>query len=71
MNLLLKIALGLIGISAIMFVLAASLFTYSGESLHPIISTRGMYSFMLWLPVFLFGGLLLIIVGIAKLATNS
>ena len=71
MNLLLKIALGLIGMSAIMFVFAASLFTYSGEKLHPIISTMGMYSFMLWLPFFLLGGLLLIIVGIAKLATNS
>jgi hypothetical protein len=55
-----KYRLSLIGVFIIilgigMFFFAASIFTYQGNSLNPIVSKLGMYSFILWLPTIIFG----------------
>jgi len=56
-----KIALWIIGLGVIMFFTGASIFTYRGNALHPIISKIGMWSFILWFPMVLLGLILLFI----------
>jgi hypothetical protein len=46
-----------------MFIFGASMFSYAGPSLNPIISKLGMYSFFLWLPV-LGIGLVMFFIGV-------
>ncbi|MCK3685813.1 hypothetical protein [Maribellus sp. YY47] len=53
-----KIGIGLSILGALMFLTAASLFTYRG-SINPIVSKIGMYSFMLWLPAIILGVILI------------
>ena len=38
-----------------MFIFGASMFTYRGNGLNPIVSKLGMYSFFLWLPTIAVG----------------
>ena len=56
-----KIGIGVTILGIGMFVLGASLFTYQGERLNPIISDIGMYSFLLWLPTLITGLILVCI----------
>jgi len=49
-----------------MFVFGASIFSYQGNHLNPIINKAGMYSFFLWLPTIIIG-----IVMLAKKVTGS
>jgi hypothetical protein len=51
-----KIAgLFLIILGVAMLFLGASLFSYSGPPLNPIVDKLGMYSFLFWLPVLIIG----------------
>lgn len=50
-----KLGIGMILVSVIMFFVGASLFTYRGGNLNPIISHIGMYSFLFWLPTLIIG----------------
>ena len=47
------IAVTILGIG--MFFVGASLFSYQGPTLSPIISDIGMYSFLIWLPTIITG----------------
>ena len=44
-----------------MFLFGASMFTYQGPTLNPIVSKLGMYSFFFWLPTIITGIILLFI----------
>jgi len=46
---------GLIALGIAMLFFGASLFSYSGKPLDPIISTIGKYSFLLWIPTIVLG----------------
>jgi hypothetical protein len=43
-----------------MFIFGASLFTYQGQPLNPVINKLGMYSFFLWLPTICVGIFLIV-----------
>lgn len=53
-----KIGIGLIVLSAILFVIAASLFTFRGN-VTPFIRTLSEITFISWLPTFVIGGFIL------------
>ena len=61
-----KNGLSLIILGIAMFVFGASIFSYQGNHLNPIINKAGMYSFFLWLPTIIIG-----IVMLAKKVTGS
>ena len=63
-----KIGIIMIIVGVIMFFVGASLFSYQGKPLNPIISDVGMYSFILWLPTIITGAILLLI---KKKSNNS
>jgi hypothetical protein len=50
-----KVGTGIIILGIAMFLFGASLFSYQGPRLHPIISDVGQFSFMLWLPRLILG----------------
>ncbi|WP_147425634.1 hypothetical protein [Mucilaginibacter gracilis] len=43
----------LLGIGMLIFV--ATMFSYQGSELNPLVSKLGMYSFLFWLPIILLG----------------
>lgn len=51
----------LIILSVIMFFVAASLITYRGNSLHPVITRIGEISLVFWLPALILGIILFFI----------
>jgi len=53
------IGLSLILLGVGMFLFGASMFSYTGTNLDPVISKLGMYSFFLWLPTIITGVLLM------------
>jgi len=55
-----KIGIVLIVVGIGMFFFGASLFSYQGPELNPIVSNIGMYSFFLWLPTIIVGIILTI-----------
>ena len=59
-----KIGLLLIILGVIIFLFAASTFSYSGE-INPFISKIGMYSFVFWLPTIALG-IILVLIKIGK-----
>jgi hypothetical protein len=63
MNRYQKIGILIIVLGIGMLVLGASLFTYSGPALNPIVSKMGMYSFFLWLPTIILGVVFLFLKG--------
>lgn len=50
-----KIGLALIVIGIAILLFGASIFTYQGPDLSPIVSTIGLVSFLLWLPTLITG----------------
>lgn len=58
-NQVIGICLIILGIAMLFF--GASMFTYRGNNLSPIVSKAGMYSFMLWLPTIIVGIIFLLI----------
>jgi len=54
------IGLSIILLGVGMFVFGASMFTYQGKELNPIVSKLGMYSFFFWLPTIAVGILVML-----------
>jgi hypothetical protein len=48
------------GLAIAMLLFGVSIFTYTGNSLNPVISWLGKYSFLFWLPVLMLGGIFII-----------
>lgn len=58
-NRIIGISLILLGVAMLFF--GASMFTYQGNNLNPLVSKAGMYSFFLWLPTIIIGVVFMLI----------
>lgn len=56
-----KIGLCILLLGVGMFLLGASLFSYSGPALNPLVSEAGMWAFILWLPTIIIGIVFMVI----------
>lgn len=50
-----KIGIVLIILAVIMLIIGASVFTYRGSYINPVLSNLGKYSFLFWFPILVMG----------------
>ncbi len=55
------IGICLIVLGIVMLFFGASMFSYQGNNLNPLLSKAGMYSFILWLPAIIIGIILMVV----------